>query len=99
MFAIFCGIVAKVPNDLGIKEAVFLESRGGGAMVQRTAIDGIVHFATLSPLPEPTATRRRYTAAGMNEHAESLAGVWMCPGIQIKDLWAHADKNTAVMIH
>ncbi|RYP40729.1 hypothetical protein DL767_001484 [Monosporascus sp. MG133] len=74
MLASFYGIVAQAPNDLGIEEAVFSESHGGGAVVQCTA------------------TR-------MEAHGKSLAGVWACPGVRVKHLWAQADKNTVVMIH
>ncbi|KAI9154967.1 FAD/NAD(P)-binding domain-containing protein [Paramyrothecium foliicola] len=99
MLASFYGFVGRTTINPGIEKAIFFESRGGGAVIQCTAENGMAHFATISPLAEPTTAKRRYSPSEMEEHAESLGHIFVSPGVQFKDIWARADKTATVMIH
>ncbi|KAI5867516.1 hypothetical protein GGS23DRAFT_612640 [Durotheca rogersii] len=99
MVSTFYGIVARAPNDFGLEEGVFFESRGGDAAIQCTVTGGMLNYATLKRLPETVRGRRKYAAAEMEEYAKSLSDVWVGPGVKFSDVWARTDKALARMLN
>ncbi|KAL7624840.1 hypothetical protein AAE478_004054 [Parahypoxylon ruwenzoriense] len=99
MISSFYGIVGRAPNDFGLEEGVFFESRGGEAAIQCTVANGVLNYATLKPLPEPVRGRRKYTRQEMEEYATSLSDVWVGPRVKFSDLWARTDKPLARMLN
>jgi protocatechuate 3,4-dioxygenase beta subunit len=97
MMANFNGVIGRASNkDLRIEENVLFETRGTGTVIQCTATKkGEVHFATITPVPDPKpAARQRVTMQDVEDHATSIGYVVVCRGVTFKDLWDNTDKNT-----
>lgn len=86
-------------SDLPIEPEVFFESRGAGAVIQCLGTRERLRFVALKPLPEAVNGLKRYTAGEMEEYAESIANVAVCPGFIFRDVWERADKGRARMLN
>ncbi|QSZ36226.1 hypothetical protein DSL72_007352 [Monilinia vaccinii-corymbosi] len=96
MVASFHGIFGSASNQaLRLPEGIVYESRGAGAVIQCVATPRIVYYVTLKELHSPIAQRVRYTAVDMEDYAEEIGDVALCPGYRFRDLWQHADKGQA----
>ncbi|KAL4804211.1 FAD/NAD(P)-binding domain-containing protein [Aspergillus unguis] len=97
----FNGIFGRASNlKLGIGEAFLWESRGGGTVIQAFATKESVNFATLTAVPDTgKPVQQRYSAEEMEAHAVSIGHVAVAPGIRFRDLWAHADKSSCMMLN
>ncbi|KAJ0416361.1 FAD/NAD(P)-binding domain-containing protein [Aspergillus carlsbadensis] len=92
----FNSVIGRASNeDLRIEERTLFESRGTGTVIQCTATKQEVHFATITPVPDPKpAARQRVTMQDVEDHAAALGHIGVCPGVTFKDLWDNADKNS-----
>ena len=96
MVANFHGIFGSASNkELRLQEGVVFESRGAGAVIQCVATPSIIYYVTLKALDSPSTKRIRYTAQEMEEYAEEMGDVALCPGYRFRDLWKYADKEQA----
>jgi 2-polyprenyl-6-methoxyphenol hydroxylase-like FAD-dependent oxidoreductase len=86
-------------TDLPIEREVFFESRGAGAVIQCLGTPDKLQFTTLKPLPETITRRQRYSRQEMEDYATSLAEIKICPGVTFADVWARADKKSAIMLN
>ena len=85
-------------SDLPIEREVFFESRGAGAVIQCLGTPNKLQFTTLKPLPATVTRRQRYSKQEADDYAATLAEVKICPGVTFKDVWARADKGSAIML-
>ncbi|KAF7863842.1 hypothetical protein EAF04_006807 [Stromatinia cepivora] len=96
MVANFHGIFGSASNkELRLQEGVVFESRGAGVVIQSVATPSIIYYVTLKALDSPSTKRVRYTAEEMEEYAEEIGDVALCPGHRFRDLWKYADKEQA----
>ncbi|CEN60631.1 hypothetical protein ASPCAL03067 [Aspergillus calidoustus] len=91
MMANFNGVIGRASNeDLRTEQNVL--SR---LAARRQSFNGEVHFATITPVPDPKpAVRQRVTMQDVEDHAASLGHVVVCRGVTFKDLWDNTGKNT-----
>ncbi|KAH8588211.1 FAD/NAD(P)-binding domain-containing protein [Bisporella sp. PMI_857] len=96
MAANFHGIFGSASNkELRLEEGIVFESRGAGAVIQCVATPSVIYYVTLKALDSPSTKRTRYTPGQMEEHAEEVGDVALCPGHIFRDLWKYADKEQA----
>ncbi|KAJ2999382.1 hypothetical protein NUW58_g10 [Xylaria curta] len=99
MLSTFHGIVGCAPNEFGLENGAFYESRGGDAAIQYTVADDMIHYTTLKPLVKPTSGPRKYSQEELEDYAESLSRVYVAPGLQFEKLWAKTDKVLVQMLN
>ncbi|KAI0098687.1 hypothetical protein GGR51DRAFT_552422 [Nemania sp. FL0031] len=99
MLSTFHGIVGRAPNEFGLENGVFFESRGGEAAIQCTVAEDMIYYATLKPLAEPISGPKRYSQEELKDYAESLSHVYVGPGVRFEHVWAKTDKELVRLIN
>lgn len=98
MTATYQGLYGCFQPPHGLEPGTFYQSRGTGIVSHVMVRADKAHFIILRPL-SPTAEPKRYTIEDRDRLAKELANTIVGPGVRFQDIWAVADKETAVMVN
>ena len=82
----------------GLEPGTFYQSRDTGIVLHVMVGADRGHFIILRPI-SPTAESTRYTTEDRDRLATEVATIMVGPGVRFQDIWAVADKDTAVMVN